>query len=820
MSATRERRLAFQIFDAALDVPPSQRDAFVDERCAGDVSLKNAVWKLLRVANLDASLTGTLVASPALVDDDRSGQVYGHFRLVEFLGAGGMGVVYRADRVDGVPQQVAIKILRGDYSALSSRSRFEGEVRLLARLEHPAIARLIDVGVQHGTAWIALELVRGKPIDEYCDDHALGVRARVALLAVLAEAVEVAHRLLVVHRDIKPTNVLVQQDGSPKLIDFGIGAALNAAGAVREPTTDVRCLFTPNYAAPEQVAGEPVTAGTDVFGLGALGYRLLCGRAPFADASSPVGYMLAISQREVAPASEVAKDGRRAADSTALRGDLDAILAKALVRDPAQRYATVNELLLDLRRYLAGLPVQARPPTLRYRAGKFVRRNALAVALCGLMLTSALVGATFFAIELAHVAQARGVAARRGEFLQQIMKSANPSGGKRDVTVAEVLDGAAAALGDDRGEDPIVRASMYELLAETNDGLGRYEASLHAVDQALVLLRANAGGARDVAAALVTRADALRESDRLADSQTALREAISLLQTNAGTSAEMAGAYDLLGLALKRDAREKEAESAYRSAIQLYRRTGTPPDGRIAYPLTNLSVLLGEEGRYGESNALALESVERFRRLHPPDEYGLLGAESNYAESLVNQRLFADAEPVLRRTAQERARIEGPDHRDTLGAQINLADDLNELGRYAEAAHVAWDAAQRLDRVSGPDDALTLAAWQVYGVASCETPQTAEGLAALTRVASARATRYGNGDWHTASTRVALGRCLVVLGRAAEAEPLLVSAVTALEAARGPGFHRTQAGYRILEDLYSRQGRDAEARRWQAKVQP
>ena len=305
MSEAANRARVFRIFSEAMDAGAQAREAHVIARCGGDAQLQHEVAAFLAVAAADSGATGVLLGGSLPVHRDLVGREYGRFRLQELIGSGGMGVAYRAVRTDGVPQAVAVKLLRGEISATSS-ARFVREARLLARLEHPAVARLIDVGVKDGEGWIALELVRGYPIDEYCDKHQLDIRQRVRLLAVIAGAVANAHRLLVVHRDIKPTNVLIDEEGHPKLIDFGIAAALTSEQGTREPTLDVRRLFTPNYAAPEQVSGDPVYVATDVFSLGALGYRILSGRALFAEATSPVSYLLAVTQQDAPAPSRVA----------------------------------------------------------------------------------------------------------------------------------------------------------------------------------------------------------------------------------------------------------------------------------------------------------------------------------------------------------------------------------------------------------------------------------------------------------------------------------------------------------------------------------
>src|SRR5580698_363225 len=331
MSGSRAE--VYRIFSAAMDADEADRERLIREQCRGDAGLAAEVIALVGGAAQDTGAIGLPWDAETATAPDLSGEEYGRFRLQALIGKGGMGVVYRAVRTDGVPQSVAVKLLRGFIHDATS-GRFVREAKILARLDHPAIARLIDVGVRNGEGWIALELVRGRPLDEYCDQHDLDTRERVRLLATIADAVATAHRSLVVHRDLKPTNVLVGEDGRPKLIDFGIAFALAGADSGREPTTEIRRHFTVNYAAPEQARGEPVTVATDVFGLGALAYGLLCGRAIFAQASSPLNYLLAVTQQDVTlPSRTAAAAGlgkRRVAE---LRGDLDAVLMKALDRD-------------------------------------------------------------------------------------------------------------------------------------------------------------------------------------------------------------------------------------------------------------------------------------------------------------------------------------------------------------------------------------------------------------------------------------------------------------------------------------------------------
>jgi serine/threonine-protein kinase len=819
VAAPLDRGQVFRLFEQALGREGADREQFIRDHCTDDAALEAELQALLAIAAKDSELTSSLLPPLRHPAETLIGREFGHFRLVELIGEGGMGVVYRAERTDGLQQTVALKLIASEMLA-TGQQRFQRETQLLARLEHPAIARLIDAGVESGRAWIALEFVRGRPIDQYCEEQKLTVRERVRLLVLLAGAVGAAHRLLVVHRDIKPANVLVTADGLPKLIDFGIGTLLHDAGAPHLPTADIGRLFTPQYAAPEQVSGEPVTVATDVFGLGALGYRLLTGRVPYPHAKGPIGYLLALTHQDADIASRAfLAEGGDPHQASQLRGDLDAILNKALERDPARRYAAATDLQADLQRYLDDVPVLARVPTFWLRAGKFVRRNSIAVSLSTLLGTSLVAGAIAYGIQAHGTAEARKMGARRGEFLESLLKSADPRSGRRDVTVAGLLDASVHKLDDLSITEPLTAASMLGLVAETNRGLGRYQDGLSANTRELSLLRSHGGSPTDLAAALITRGQLLQENGETNAAEAPLREALKLLGGEHSASKQSAEAQDALGTVLTNSGREREAESSYRSAIDLYRRVGGPSAALAAYPLDNLGVLLANEGHYSEAAAANREALAIQKNNLPPDHPDLLATEMNYASSLVSNHQAAAAEALFREVIAVRHRVLGPDHKDTLIAQTELADDLFEQHRDAEAAAVERPAADGLSRVLGERNYWTLAARGTYGIAACRSGQEG-GLAVLQQVKQVRAQMFGENDWHTLSTEVAIGTCMVTLHRYALAEPLLLQAAAGLETVRGPSFHRTQAAYQALRDLYTGMQLTEEADRWQSKILP
>jgi WD40 repeat protein/serine/threonine protein kinase len=420
---TTRWRAATRIFEQAIELLPEQRAAFLDRACDGDGSVRAEVERLLA---LDASSEDALEPPGreaferlVLIGELEPGTRVGPWRIDARLGAGGMGVVHLATRADGgFEMRAALKMIRGG-SSRDVLERFARERRVLARLEHPSIARLLDGGTtEDGLPYLAMEYVEGRRLDRWCNERRLGVRERVELFASVCRAVHYAHQHLVVHRDLKPQNVLVTPEGVPKLLDFGIAKVLDpldpkdpSEGAASDALTETAARrLTPRYASPEQIRGEAVTTASDVYSLGVVLFELLTGRGPYLRADSTARELeRAICEEDpTRPSRAVAarprdRDAERiAADRAseprrlvrALAGDLDTIVLRCLAKDPARRYASAEQLAEDLRRYLERRPVLARPDTWSYRTARFVRRNPVPVA-AGTVLVAALL--TFLA---------------------------------------------------------------------------------------------------------------------------------------------------------------------------------------------------------------------------------------------------------------------------------------------------------------------------------------------------------------------------------------------------------------------------------------
>jgi WD40 repeat protein len=403
-----------EVFDRAIELSGDERAAFLDAACAGDADLRGELAVLLdSAAHASDSLHATIARGAQLLEQVATaslvGARVGAYRLREILGEGGMGTVYLASRDDAeYRRDVAIKILRpiGTSSALAARLRDERQ--LLAALDHPGIVRLLDGGsTDDGLPYLVMEHIDGVPLATYA--RALPVRARVELVVQIAAALQYAHQQLVVHRDVKPSNILVDATGTPRLLDFGIAKLTGAAADGREALTRTgMALFTVEYASPEQARGEPVTVATDVYSLGAVLYELLAGRPPQRRGASLVDTLANVCERDPQLPSAIAA----APDRRELAGDLDNIVMKALHKVPARRYPSAAAFADDLERYLAGLPVAARDATLTYRALKYARRHRGKLSIAALV-ASALAAATVVSIVQARRADRQAAAAER-----------------------------------------------------------------------------------------------------------------------------------------------------------------------------------------------------------------------------------------------------------------------------------------------------------------------------------------------------------------------------------------------------------------------
>ena len=484
-----ERRLRYlrakPIALAALDLAETEREPYVAANCGGDETVSNeGPWMLEAARATRGGRAPGLAARPDVVGSTISAAGSSGYRILHRLGEGGGGVVYLAERAlgEGTPdelhQQVAIKFLHtGGLPGREPLRRFTEERRILATLNHPNIAHLIDGGTtSDGRSFLALEYVQGERIDRWCERHELPLRERVVLFLKVCSAVHYAHQRLVIHRDLKPGNILVTDEGEPKLLDFGIARLLDHVGGVAatRTQTDMRTL-TLAYASPEQLHGRPLGTGADVWSLGVVLYQLVCGVRPFGDGDevSPVSLSQAINTGKLLPPSKRLRKSGVPSLRREVPADIDAIVMKALRRDPCERYAGVDALADDLQRYLAARPVRARHGAVWYRTRLFLRRHAVSAGAAALVL-ALLVSFVAQRMQQVHRLELeRDKTAAIAGFLQNLFENADPThahGSK--VTVREVLDRGAATLMSRRGVAAPVRVSLLLSMGRAYNQLG------------------------------------------------------------------------------------------------------------------------------------------------------------------------------------------------------------------------------------------------------------------------------------------------------------------------------------------------------------
>ncbi|MDZ4812109.1 MAG: serine/threonine-protein kinase [Pseudomonadota bacterium] len=783
------------LFEHVVVLPHSERSAFIDRECEAqgiDAALRAELMALLAadtassvgaepLAELAPDLLKELQAYSAETEHQLPpGSRFGPWELRRELGRGGMGAVYLVARVDGdFGQNGALKLIRPGLDRSELQRRFRAERRILSALQHPGIASLLDGGeTQDGTPYLVMEYVDGVSLATWCDEHRLGISARLKLFIAVCSAVAYAHRNLVVHRDLKPSNILVDQEGRVKLLDFGIAKLIEPNA---EHTGADKRLFTPEYAAPEQVRGEPVTTSVDVHALGLLLYGLLTGRRPFGDqASTPAAYEYAIlNQQPTRPSLAVADVLAGAADlarqrdlsparlRAQLQGDLDAIVMKALRKEPAARFASAEALAEDIERYLRREPVQARRGNLRYRARRFVQRHAAAVAMATLAVLSlgAGLGAALWQADVAgderdSARRAALTAERTVEFLQGLFKLADPSESRgRAVTAVEILDKGARTIDRQLIDEPGVRARLLIALGNAQLGLGVYQPGAELLERALVDSR-KSGDVVLIGSAMDYLANARIWQGDLPANEAILREALALPLPDTEAGELVRARLEVrLGTRLTGRSAHAEAEHWYRQGMARQLRWVGRIQPEVILPFTGL---LHATNRFPEAETLLREALESMRRERPDDPLRAI-LTGQLGSNLARQNRNAEGAALMRESIAAKILVYGDDNQSLDSARNNLALSLTSLGQYAEAEQL------------------------------------------MRKVLTSRLKRYGPAHVNVAQTQLALAGLLQDTARASEAEPLWRNAHGTISAQLGtesrPAAMATMGLGRTLRDL-------------------
>jgi len=766
------------LFEAALDLAPKERERFIEDACRGDVELLRTLRELIASTESGANrITGpgeALVRAAWGTPDKPAasplepGQRIGPYRIVTELGRGGMATVYIAERADGSFQRrVALKVLRRGVDTDDVVRRFLAERQILSNLTHPNIARLLDGGAtEDGRPYLVMDLVTGEAITRYADRNRVTIHGRLLLFLQVAEAVQYAHQRLVVHRDLKPSNILVTTEGQAKLLDFGIAKLLNADLEDAPHTRAGVHPLTPQYASPEQLQGGAITTASDVYQLGVLLHMLLAGARPTERTAASAGdsaveftrpsqllrlpkYPRTTTQVEPDAAHIEAIAAERSispeALQRALRGDLDTILLRALRTEPDQRYDSPLSMAADVRRHLDGLPITARPPTVRYRFRKFIGRNRWLPPVAALVVVGMLgFGFTRYqhGQQLERERNEARAQADRAEQLKDFMielfgsadpySPADPDRG-RAITVVEAL-----ALGADRARSelvdrPILRVDLLSSIASVYESLDQNQSALALIREVLDIRRAEE---------VVPTAEYASELGRYAD----------LLS--------LTGAPD-------------SAEAIWQHSLELERELHGAAHPRVADALLRHAYLLDRRGEYQRALDERLEA-ERILRTAGNQHRDLLAAVLGaIAENQLQLQRAAEAEPAAREALELDRALRGDEHPTTAMSRIHLAQVLHARGRLDESIALYREALPVLDRTLGPEHRNTHASWNNLGIVLGEAEDFAGAEQVHRRLLEMRRQLSGGDDNRdVAASLQNLAATLIRQSRFAEAESL------------------------------------------------
>jgi serine/threonine-protein kinase len=803
------------LFEEALERPPAQRTAFLEARTS-DRALRDEVLALLKAHERDEAEFKSPLSASILRDADTGrdrwvGTRIGAYQVVRLLGVGGMGAVYEAHRADDqYRKQVAVKFLHRNAGSDAALRRFRAERQILANLNHPNIATLVDGGVTaDGQPYFVMEYIDGQPITRWCDDRKLGVRDRVELVRQVCAAVQSAHQGLVVHRDLKPGNILVTADGRSKLLDFGIARLLVQDDDPAQPITLVGLRsFTPDYASPEQVRGRPVGTTADVYALGVVLFELVSGRRPFNLQGKSLGEIEQVVCETPAPHAPV-------------DADLDAILQMALRKEPERRYGSADLLSRDLQHYLDGRPVLARPDGVGYRFRKLVRRRKLETAAISLALASLVGGLVATAIQARRAEAEASRAEQVTGFLTTMLGAADPSSLGRDVTVREVLDSAAARADTLRGT-PGLEAEVRTVIGQTYMALGEFEAGEAQYRRTLDARRAIAPkGDYATALTLNHQSQALEYIGRYGEADSVLRVAAALFARHPHTDPiERASFLDHRARILARLGRNAEAQGLLQQALDLTLKHAPGNDSLLAYAFVNLGQVKSELGKAGEAESLYVAAVAVARRAYGNEHAMLASVLSPYATMLERAGKIAQSDSVFLEVLAMRRKLLGPEHPEYAWTMFNYADLLRLQKRYPEAASWAREVL-KLRGKSLPETHMAVAtSMGVLGRALDRMDSLEAGERWLRESLALRQKSLPERHWAISSSRSMIGEHLVLAGQFEEAEKVLLQAEKELVEKRGEDAPVVNdARIRIVE-LYTAWGKADEAGRWQAKLEP